>query len=352
MALPRTTTATGSARNARAATSRRRRGGHLDRTFTASRIPVLLQLLLALLAVAMALSLILSVVSAHPGSNDGGSPRADEDLSKTGTTQTVGNVKVEVRWAAKLRDRCSAQDVYNAKHGAKDVIYMENRSPFQKTEVDATKAAGQLVAAQGNKMVQHKVGSTGLKEWLDDKKNSPKAKSKYLLVGEKPEDHPGKAKLSDRINADVKKKQQDIGYVHGDIHAGNIRVHTGKGKAQKFEPIDWGTAQKVTDKTKAERGMDNSVIIRGICNYRGFQFRASGSLYRRAPAGACASNAPKAASSANKAAAPGSRSGAGGAVGRSNGGNAASGRSGKSSTPSSKPAASRGAEKKGSGAKK
>ncbi|KAI9326641.1 hypothetical protein DFJ73DRAFT_906990 [Zopfochytrium polystomum] len=349
MALRRTTTATGSARNARAATSRRR-GGHIDRTFTTSRKPVLLQLLFALLGVAMALSLILSVVSAHPGSNDGGSPRADEDLSKTGTTQTVGNVKVQV--GSEIKRQMFGSDVYNAKHGAKDVIYMENRSPFQKTEVDATKAAGQLVAAQGNKMVQHKVGSTGLKEWVDDKKNSPKAKSKYLLVGEKPEDHPGKAKLSDRINADVKKKQQDIGYVHGDIHAGNIRVHTGKGKAQKFEPIDWGTAQKVTDKTKAERGMDNSVIIRGICNYRGFQFRASGSLYRRAPAGACASNAPKAASSANKAAAPGSRSGAGGAVGRSKGGNAESGRSGKSSTPSSKPAASQGAEKKGGGAKK
>ncbi|KAI9327945.1 hypothetical protein DFJ73DRAFT_766177 [Zopfochytrium polystomum] len=112
-------------------------------------------------------------------------------------------------------------------------------------------------------------------------------------------------------------------YVLGSIHAGNIRVHTGKGKAQKFEPIDWGTGDGQNQgRTRNGQFRDHSRHLQ----LPRFQFRASDSLYRRAPAGTCATNAPKAASSANKAAAPSSRSGAGGAVGRSKGGNAASGR--------------------------
>ncbi|KAI9325215.1 hypothetical protein DFJ73DRAFT_965952 [Zopfochytrium polystomum] len=145
--------------------------------------------------------------------------------SKTGTRENVDGVSVEI--GEKVSNQGVDAIVYHAKHGSKDVIYKEPL-PHKKlwpNEVDATRAAGQLVAAEGNKMVQNKVGTTGLKDWLQTQKNSPEAKSKYLLTDEKPEDHRGKIKLSDAIYGQVAQHQKDVGFVHHDTNSGNIRVH-------------------------------------------------------------------------------------------------------------------------------
>ncbi|KAI9326640.1 hypothetical protein DFJ73DRAFT_965036 [Zopfochytrium polystomum] len=293
------------------------RRGHMP--FTTSPIRTQLHLLFLVFAVVLVLVVFphLPVVLAEPVSNGGGSPKAGEAPSKVktrapvslvslqalasapyraytqqaGTTQTVGKVK-----SSEIKREAFSAEVYDAKHGAKDVIYKENYKPFKQTEIDATKA-GKI----------------------------------NLLVGEKPKDHPGKVKLSGRIVADIKTKQIESGT-----------------KAQKFDPIDWGYAKKAPNRKKEQSAMENSAGIVTICNNHGFLFRASGSLDRRA--GACANNSPKAASSASKGATPSGTSGASGPVGGSKGGN--SGGSTKSTAPPSKPAVARAAEKKGRGAGK
>ncbi|KAI9332449.1 hypothetical protein DFJ73DRAFT_963443 [Zopfochytrium polystomum] len=221
--------------------------------------------------------------------------------SKTGTRENVGGVSVEI--GEKVSNQGVDAIVYHAKHGSKDVIYKEPL-PHKKlwpNEVDATRAAGQLVAAEGNKMVQNKVGTTGLKDWLQTQKNSPEAKSKYLLTDEKPEDHRGKIKLSDAIYGQVAQHQKDVGFVHHDTNSGNIRVHASpsdkpvkfagvrgesrQGTVPKMELIDWGHAKKVSPQHTVEgRKVRDQASIKMACFIQGFQFRADrGALLRRAP---------------------------------------------------------------------
>ncbi|KAI9338339.1 hypothetical protein DFJ73DRAFT_779568 [Zopfochytrium polystomum] len=144
---------------------------------------------------------------------------------RTGTTETVGGVTVAI--GEKVKDQGKTSTVYHAKHGNKDVIYKQDSfgSHYGGTEVEATKAAGQFVAVQDSRMVQKKVGSTGLKNWLQTQKDSPAAKSSFLLKGENPKDHPAKTKLSEAIYSQVEKNQKDAGFLHKDVQSGNIRVH-------------------------------------------------------------------------------------------------------------------------------
>ncbi|KAI9327701.1 hypothetical protein DFJ73DRAFT_766238 [Zopfochytrium polystomum] len=236
--------------------------------------------------------------------------------SKTGTAESVGGVAVKV--GEKVS---SGQDhVYHAKLGSKDVIYKQDPygHNFQKDQVAATKAAGQLIAAQGSRMIQKKVGTAGLDDWLQTQKDNPKAKKKFLATNENPKDHPKKIALSDAIYKQTVKNQKAVGYVHEDIHSGNIRVHASakdkpvectpekpwekergdvglsetfhkcsQGKVPKMELIDWDASSKISRHTSVEAETAHSKGgIQRTCNDVGFKFRADNQLFRRA-GGAC-----------------------------------------------------------------
>ncbi|KAI9345879.1 hypothetical protein DFJ73DRAFT_960749, partial [Zopfochytrium polystomum] len=100
------------------------------------------------------------------------SSSSGSEESKAGTTQIVGGVSIAV--GDKVANQGKMATVYHAKHGSDDVIYKEARRKFWANEVDATRAAGQLVAEEGGKiMVQKKVGTTGVKDWLRTQKANP-----------------------------------------------------------------------------------------------------------------------------------------------------------------------------------
>ncbi|KAI9324680.1 hypothetical protein DFJ73DRAFT_784756 [Zopfochytrium polystomum] len=166
----------------------------------------------------------------------GGEGSSSSAPSKSGTTETVGGVSVQL--GDKVGQQGTVSTVYKAKHGPNEVIYKEAlpTTKIGQVEVDATRAAGQLISAEGNKMVQKKVGTTGLKDWLYTQKESTEAKSKFLLSSEKPESHPNKVKLSDAIYSQVAQKQKDTGYVHYDPLPANIRVHA----SPSDKPVEFG----------------------------------------------------------------------------------------------------------------
>ncbi|KAI9327838.1 hypothetical protein DFJ73DRAFT_782770 [Zopfochytrium polystomum] len=176
--------------------------------------------------------------------------------SKTGTTENVGGVSVQI--GDKVGTQGLSAAVYHAKHGSTDVIYKEplKYKKLWPKEVEATRAAGQLVAAEGEKMVQKKVGTTGLKDWLKTQHDNPEAKSKYLSLGENAKNNPGKVKLSDAIHGQITKQQKDVG--------------------------------KATDKHTVESQHDDDYSkVRMACRVEGFQFRAGRQLFRRAGKAAC-----------------------------------------------------------------
>ncbi|KAI9325723.1 hypothetical protein DFJ73DRAFT_965626 [Zopfochytrium polystomum] len=230
----------------------------------------------------------------------------DEGPSKTGTTENVGGVSVQI--GEKVAKQGKFGTVYHAKLGSEDVIYKEPqpKKHFWANEVEATQAAGHLISAEKNKMVQKKIGTAGLDDWLQTQKDSPATKAKYLLTGEKPEDHPHKAKLSDEIYGQVVQNQKNVGYVHYDTNAGNIRAHSspsdkpvkfvvGDGSVPKMELIDWGIVRKISDKYTVEGRKDRDQYnIREACSTHGFQFRADRALFRRAGSAAACAKASKA----------------------------------------------------------
>ncbi|KAI9331921.1 hypothetical protein DFJ73DRAFT_897891 [Zopfochytrium polystomum] len=262
---------------------RRRRRPHPNVTVATATAHILLLLvaLPALLDFVPAALTATTALAASSGSSDGPKP------SKSGTSETVGGVTVKLGDKPRTQGRNSV--VYSAKQGSKDVIYKEanpNRE-FGPNEVAATRAAGQLISAEGSKMVQHKVGTAGLKDWLQTQKKSPEMKQNFLARNEKPEDDPNKAKLSEKIYDQLEQRQKDVGYVHDDIHSGNIRVHASPsdrpGTVPKMDLIDWGNSKKISpENTVASTKRDDLTTIGVSCRAAGFQFRSNGrTLYRR-----------------------------------------------------------------------
>ncbi|KAI9313992.1 hypothetical protein DFJ73DRAFT_933825 [Zopfochytrium polystomum] len=165
------------------------------------------------------------------GSSDG-----DSGPSKTGTSEKVDGVTVQL--GSKVDRQGQFSNVYNAKHGSTDVIYKEEkpRTPLGSNEVAATKAAGQLISAEGGKMVQHKGRHRGARGLAQKAKEQPRGKA--------------------------------------------------KGTVPKMEPIDWGAAKKISGTNTVEAAKKEDLgSISSSCRLFGFQFRAARSLYRRA---ACA----------------------------------------------------------------
>ncbi|KAI9354132.1 hypothetical protein DFJ73DRAFT_923810 [Zopfochytrium polystomum] len=186
---------------------------------------------------------------------------------------------------------------------ANDVVYKQNkpdkntgaRVHFGGNEVDATRKAGQLIAVEKDKMVQKRVGDMDLPDYLKRAANDPKARATFQQVGEDPKTAAGKPKLSEMILKQVDRQQAEVGYLHGDVHPGNVRVHAQEQKAgqpykgPKVELIDWGEAKHPSQADEDSRLAMKQVAKAGItaeCMESGFAFRGGRpSLYRRA--GAC-----------------------------------------------------------------
>ncbi|KAI9347822.1 hypothetical protein DFJ73DRAFT_960397, partial [Zopfochytrium polystomum] len=196
-----------------------------SRRLSPPRLPLLL----------FALWLLAAASSSTPQSlaSPAGSSASSQEApaSPRGKTVTVGGHSV------KVGDEIapgSFGSVYSATdENGKTVVYkkLNSNSKWGAEEIPATKAAGQYIAHDDKGMVQHKVGTTGMKEYLEDKKKNPGGWVPY----------------SDEIARQLKKQQEKAGYTHNDIKAANIRVDTTKTKksgAPKFQLVDWGYAKK------------------------------------------------------------------------------------------------------------
>ncbi|KAI9318281.1 hypothetical protein DFJ73DRAFT_769769 [Zopfochytrium polystomum] len=180
--------------------------------------------------------------------------------------------------------------VYHAKHGSNDVIYKQDsyKSRYEGNGVAATKA---------------------------DSENIPEAKSKYLLKGENAKDHPNKAKLSDTIYSQLEKNQKDVGFLHNDVHAFNIRVHASPSDkpvelrqvilayfpknpppfAPRFPYNSFKTDGKIHIEGQKAHDLPE---IQDECGAAGFQFLTGRELFRRT-AVACRSSAKRSLSRSN-----------------------------------------------------
>ncbi|KAI9328213.1 hypothetical protein DFJ73DRAFT_964577 [Zopfochytrium polystomum] len=192
-----------------------------------------------------------------------------------------------------------------------DVVYKQNkpnrntgaRVDFGENEVDATRKAGQLIAVEKDKMVQKKVGDMNLSDYLTRADNDPKARATFQRVGEDPKTAAGKPKLSEMIWKQVDRQQAEVGYLHGDVHPGNVRVHAQEQKAG--QPV-----------AKA--------AITAECMESGFAFRGGRpSLYRRAGACKRPAAAVKAAKGGDKTVADKAKRGAATTAGKEKGAAAA-----------------------------
>ncbi|KAI9313993.1 hypothetical protein DFJ73DRAFT_968185 [Zopfochytrium polystomum] len=123
--------------------------------------------------------------------------------------ETVGGVTVQVGPRLEADHNTSA-DVHKASTDGQtdNAVYKKIRggAPFGRHEVAATRAAGQLISAEGNRMIQHKTA--------------------YQRVNVIPATTTGKPKpkMSDHIYNQVLAHQRKTGYNHNDVHADNIRV--------------------------------------------------------------------------------------------------------------------------------
>ncbi|KAI9337712.1 hypothetical protein DFJ73DRAFT_950675 [Zopfochytrium polystomum] len=216
-----------------------------------------------------------------------------------GVTVKVGEkIKAQVNTRADVEKASTDGKTYNAVY--KKYRLGESVGPH---EVDATRKAGQLIAAQGKRMIQHKVGEMGLNEYLKQASKDPAAKKAYQKVDDNLVKRLGKPKLSDHINKQIVNQQKQVGYAHLDVHPDNIRItpqeqlpgkrsltapfRISQYKGAKAELIDWGNAHKLDDKhidVKNEQRFEKKEIVKA-CEKHGFRFRtggAVGQVYRRA----------------------------------------------------------------------
>ncbi|KAI9324415.1 hypothetical protein DFJ73DRAFT_784979 [Zopfochytrium polystomum] len=109
------------------------------------------------------------------------------------------------------------------------------------------------------------VGEKGLSEYLASASKDPAARRKFKAAGDMSLAAARKPKLSENIYKQVKLHEKSVGYFHGDIHPGNIRI---------------------TEKKQLADGLSQK-SIRDECKKHGFAFRsivAAGSrIFRRAP---------------------------------------------------------------------
>ncbi|KAI9345522.1 hypothetical protein DFJ73DRAFT_778014 [Zopfochytrium polystomum] len=103
-------------------------------------------------------------------------------------------------------------NVYEAKSGGQPAVLkaLKVGKQWGRNEVAATKAAGQYIAHDDDFMVQKKVGTHDLPDYLKKKQKNP--------VGWKP----SRFEIMRQIN----KQQEKAGYLHLDSHPQNIRVDT------------------------------------------------------------------------------------------------------------------------------
>ncbi|KAI9359659.1 hypothetical protein DFJ73DRAFT_902223 [Zopfochytrium polystomum] len=133
--------------------------------------------------------------------------------------KTVGGVTVQVGPKIKV-DINQHADVLEASTDGQtnNAVYKKYRQgeSMGKHEVAATSAAGHLISAEGNQMIQHKVGEMGLTEYLQQASKDPAAKKTYQDFNANFLSRLGKPKLSDHINKQILKQQKQIGYAHLD----------------------------------------------------------------------------------------------------------------------------------------
>ncbi|KAI9325161.1 hypothetical protein DFJ73DRAFT_914049 [Zopfochytrium polystomum] len=177
--------------------------------------------------------------------------------------------------------------VYDAKDSkGRPAVYKELRQKrvWKDHEIEATKAAGQYISHDSVSMVQKKVGTHDLEDYLDEKKRNP--------GGWKPN--------SAEIIRQVDKQQNKMKFSHTDAGTQNIRVDTTKTNKQgapKFRLVDWGLSEPHSTMTPREIESNRNYSHKDIkkeCAARGFEFRSRGGLYRRGP-GACSTKPKQAA---------------------------------------------------------
>ncbi|KAI9331113.1 hypothetical protein DFJ73DRAFT_799914 [Zopfochytrium polystomum] len=259
--------------------------------------------LLTLLVVVLLLQLAAGCgATPHPGirnwfssSSSSSSRPAEEKPSANDRVETVGGVRVQVgpKISAEYN---TVGDAHKASTDGKtyNAVFKQQRNDekFGYYEVEATRKAGQLISAEGNRMVQPKVGKMGLNEYLKEASADPKAQKAYQRVGNNSPKELKKPKMSDHIYDQIKQQQSTVGFVHSDTHADNIRVTPQKQrigrsyKVAKAELVDWGSAQKkdfVYDTPEERQQADKKKVI-DACKAHGFRFRSGavvGQLYRR-----------------------------------------------------------------------
>ncbi|KAI9359931.1 hypothetical protein DFJ73DRAFT_900341 [Zopfochytrium polystomum] len=175
-------------------------------------------------------------------------------------------------------------EVHHATSNGNPAIYktLHDGQSWGENEIAATKAAKQLIAHDDKRMVQHKVGTQGLSDYLKNKKDNP--------GGWTPD--------SKEIVRQIEKHQDKAGYRHRDVNINNVRVDTTKTSkktgAPKIKLVDWAYAEKPSSmpasQVNMEKTLDKNFIAR-TCKAHGFEFRSAGRLYRRAGAACTAKQA-------------------------------------------------------------
>ncbi|KAI9337717.1 hypothetical protein DFJ73DRAFT_763346 [Zopfochytrium polystomum] len=275
---------------------RSRRGHHRRQTSTQQLARRLLDAVYFAVTLLLVLNALVAVGVHGAKTKKGTSYAASSSRRLEGPVETVGGVTVQVGEKIKVQTNTRA-DVQKASTDGKtdNAIYKENRrgAPLGQHEVAATRAANQLISAEGNRMIQHKVGEMGLNDYLKQASKDPAAKKAYQRTGLNPLTKVGRPKLSDHINDQVQAQQRRVGCLRLMLREKNSQY-----KGPKAELVDWGSAEPRSNpdiNLKHEAKLDRKEI-KNACAKHGFRFRsgggnAAGALYRRTP-GSCSINAP------------------------------------------------------------